>query len=299
MALISSPAFAQAPAGLATPTGHEVNASLGSYTYVEPAPLRISIHGPKIGVEYTGTWSLSERQRWFAQANVRGTTGHATYDGWCSPFQITPNSASPNGYALGVGDASPCSESGDADWYVEGRGLVGKDFAGQHLGWSPYAGVGVRHLSNGTTGIPGYRTDEYLYVPLGVTARTRVASHGALSFTLEYDPLLRGWQKTRNSALGGGDVPATPTAPGFTLNGLSDMSFAQHGGWALRASGKYQVTRQWSVEPYYVHWNVNDSPVNYGTATFTVNGVTAQQQFGAYEPHNLTNEFGVKVGFRF
>jgi hypothetical protein len=53
------------------------------------------------------------------------------------------------------------------------------------------------------------------------------------------------------------------------------------------------------VEPYFVHWNVSDSTVNYATATFTVNNVTAQQQLGFYEPWNVTNEFGVKLGFRF
>ena len=114
----------------------------------------------------------------------------------------------------------------------------------------------------------------------------------------EYDRLIHGWQKTRNSALGGGDVPATTTAPGFTIVALA-ISFAQHGGWALRTSAKYQVTRNWSVEPYFVHWNVSASPVNYETATFTVNNVTAQEQLGAYEPLNTTNEFGVKLGFHF
>jgi hypothetical protein len=302
MALVSSPVCAQtsgAAPGLATPAGHEVNGSVGSYTYVEPAPLRISIHGAKIGGEYTGTLLLDQRRHWFAQANLRGTAGSVTYDGWCRPFLITPNSASPNGWQLGLGDASPCSESGDKDWYVEARGLVGKDFVGEHVAVSPWAGVGFRHLSNGTGGIPGFRTDDYLYVPLGITVRAAAGSHGVLSFTLEYDPLLHGWQNTRDSQLGGGDVPATPTAPAFTINGFTDIAFAQHGGWALRASAKYQMTRQWSVEPYYIHWNVNDSTVSYETATFTVNGVAAHQQFGAYEPHNLTNEFGVKLGFRF
>jgi hypothetical protein len=41
-------------------------------------------------------------------------------------FLITPGKTSPNGYALGIGDPSPCSESGDKDWYGEGRALVGK-----------------------------------------------------------------------------------------------------------------------------------------------------------------------------
>jgi hypothetical protein len=39
--------------------------------------------------------------------------------------------------------------------------------------------------------------------------------------------------------------------------------------------------------------------VNDQTATFTVNHVTAQEQLGAYEPSNVTNEFGVKFGFHF
>ena len=97
----------------------------------------------------------------------------------------------------------------------------------------------------------------------------------------------------------GGDVPATPIAPAFTIDGFTDVSFVQHQGWALRASAKYQVTRHWSVEPAYIHWSVSASPVNDETATFTVNNVTAREQLGAYEPFNTTNEFGVKLGFHF
>jgi hypothetical protein len=302
MALIPSEAFAQTAAvdaSLATPTGHEMNITLGSYTYIEPGALRISMHATKVGGEYTGALLLNKRQRWFAQADVRGTIGNVTYAGWCLPWLITPNGASPNGYALDLGDASACGETGDRDWYVEARALIGRDFIGQKWGWSPYTGLGVRHLSNGATGTAGFRTDNYLYPPFGVTAHTKVASHSALSFNLEYDRLIRGWQKTRNSKLGGGDIPPTMTAPGFTINGITDISFAQHGGWALRASAKYQVTQRWSVQPYYVHWSVSASPVNYQTATFTVSNVTAHERLGAYEPFNATKEFGVKLGFHF
>ena len=302
IALISSRVFAQTPGSdgsLTTPTGHEVNVSAGSYTYVEPGATRISIHGAKFGGEYTATLSLNERQHWFAQTDVRGNIGRATYDGFCSPWLITPDSTSPNGYALDLGDPSPCTESGDADWYLEARGVVGRDVVGQRWAWSPFTGLGLRHLSNGTTGIAGFRTDDYLYVPLGVTARTSVASHRVLSATLEYDRLLHGWQKTRDSALGGGQVPATTTAPTFTIEGFTDISFAQSAGWALRASATCQVTKQWSVTPYYVRWHVSASPVNQETATFTVNSVRAKEQLGAYEPLNMTNEFGVKLGLHF
>src|SRR5262249_40932502 len=34
------------------------------------------------------------------RTDARVLLGDATYDGWCSPFLITPNSRSPNGYAL-------------------------------------------------------------------------------------------------------------------------------------------------------------------------------------------------------
>ena len=294
-----SPAAAPADASLATPVGHDVNFDVGGYDYVEPGDTSISIHGLKFGGGYTGTMSLNAGQHWFLQTNARGLVGKTTYDGWCSPFLIRPDSTSPNGYALDIGDPSPCSESGDKDWYVEGRALVGKDFIGRNWGWSPNVGLGIRHLSNGTTGVAGYRTDDYLYLPIGITARTTVASHNALSFNVEYDHLLHGWQKTRDSQLGGGDVPATPTAPAFTIEGFSDISFDQHSGWALRASAKYQFTRQWWVEPQYIHWNVSASPVNYETATFTVNRITAQEQFGAYEPLNTTNEFTVRLGLHF
>jgi len=297
--LMSSQAFAQGDDSLATPTGHEVNGSVAGYTYSEPGDQSISIHGVKVGGEYTATLPISTRRHWYAQANVRGSYGNVTYTGWCSPFLITPNNASPNGYALGFGEASPCSETGDQDWYLEARGLVGKDVIGRTWAWSPYSGLGVRHLSNGTTGAPGYRTDEYLYVPVGVTARTRVASHGTLSVNLELDGLIHGWQTTRGSKLGGGDVPATPTAPAFTIEGFSDVSFSQPGGWAFRGSAKYQITRRWSVEPYYLHWSVDASQPNDQTATFTVNGVTAHQRIGFYEPFNTTDEFGVKWGVRF
>ena len=310
--LIASDAFAQTPdpippsapstaaveTSLATPTGHDVSVAIASYTYREPGAQSISIQGAKFVGEYSGTLSLNERQHWFANAQLRGTFGNAAYDGWCSPFVITPSSASPNGYELDVGDASPCTETGDKDWYVEARGLAGKDLIGQRWAWSPYSGLGLRHLSNGTSGIAGYRTDDYLYLPVGTTARRSVAS-GALSFNLEFDLLLHGWQKTRDSELGGGDVPATTTAPAFTVDGFTDIAFSQSGGWALRASAKYPVTRRWSLEPYYVRWNVSASPVNYETATFTVNNVTALEQLGAYEPVNTTNEFGVRLGFHF
>jgi hypothetical protein len=297
VAFISFPVFAQTSPS--TPTGHEVNFAVSGYDYVEPGDTSISIHGAKFGGGYTGALPLNASRHWFLHAQAQGLYGSTAYDGWCSPFQIRPNSNSPNGYALGLGERSACSQSGDRDWYVEGRALVARDFMGRKWGWSPAVGLGIRHLSNGINGIAGYRTDDYLYVPVGITARTSVASRRALSFHVEYDYLLHGWQNTHDSKRGGGDVPATPVAPAFSVDGFSDISFDQHSGWALRAGAKYEITSRWSVAPEYIHWNVGASTVNYETATFTVNGITARQQLGFYEPLNTTDEFVVKLGFRF
>ena len=90
--LIASNAFAQTDAGLATPTGHEVNAAVGSYTYTEPGAQGISIHGVKAGGEYMATLSLSRSRHWFGQADVRGVVGDVNYTGWCSPFLISGRS---------------------------------------------------------------------------------------------------------------------------------------------------------------------------------------------------------------
>ncbi len=298
----SRAAAAASDFSLATPAGVVLSAGLGGYTYREPGGAHaISIHGPKFVGGFTGTAALSQRQHWFIQFDLRGVVGNTTYDGWCSPFVLKPNSASPNGYEVDIdtASASRCSESGDRDWYFEARGLAGKDFIGRGFALSAYGGIGLRYLSNGTTGTPGYRIDKYLYVPLGLIARTRAGSYRTLAFTLEYDRLLHGWQNTRGSLLGGGTVPATSTAPAFTINGFSDVAFSQSSGWAVRASASFQMTRRWSLELYYLYWRIQDSQVNTQTITLTVNNITARETLGFFEPFNTTREIGVKLGLRF
>lgn len=296
--VLAQTAGVEAASSTKTTTRHEVAGGLSGYNYVEPGDLTISIHGVKFSGEYAGTFLLDQRKRWFVRANVRGSFGSTSYDGWCAPWQIAPESASPNGYRLDLGEFSECSETGNGDRYVESRAVTGKDLAGGRWTWSPEAGVGVRHLSNSLASVSGYRTQAYLYVPLGVTARTAVGSRGVLSLNFEYDQMIRGWQNTHQSRLGGGNVPATATAPAWTLDGFTDVAFDQRRGSAVRASAKYEVNRRWSVEPYWIYWNVGDSSPDVTIATFTVNGITVQEQLGFYEPRNTTNEAGVKFGFR-
>ena len=297
--LLAQTPGSQADVAPTTPAGHELNVSLGGYNYVEPGDTRISIHGIKLGGEYTGTFLLNERRHWFAQANVRGNIGKTDYDGFCAPWFITPDRNSPNGYFLDLGEYSPCEDDDNQDWYVEGRALIGKDFVRHEWTFSPHGGIGLRHLSNALDDINGFRTDNYLYVPVGLTARTAVGAEGALSFSFEYDQLLRGRQKTIDSALGGGVVPATPIAPAFSIDAFDDIEFEQHKGFGIRGSAKYEFNRHWSVQPYWIYWGVADSTVSPASVTFTVRGVTAVEQFTAVEPENWTNEFGIKLGVRF
>lgn len=306
MALASSAAIAQTrtppdAGALTTRLGHVLNVSVHHYDYTEPLgdQIDVKIHGPKFGGEYLGTFALNQRHHVFGQFSARGTGAIAAYDGSCRPWQIVPSSASPNGYRLTLGTASPCSETGDADWYAEGRFLVGKDFVSRSVGIAPFVGVGFRHLSNGTTGNFNFRTEEYLYIPVGATVRTKAGANHVLGLTMEYDRLARGWNKTRESLLQGGTVPATSTTPAFSIGDFRDLSFTQHTGWGLRASASYEINRSWSIAPYYIRWHVSDSPVVDGSVAYTVNAITARQTFGYYEPLNFTNEYGVKVGLHF
>lgn len=88
---------------------------------------------------------------------------------------------------------------------------------------------------------------------------------------------------------------AAQTPTGQDVN----ASISATSGWALRASATYQVARHWSMEPYFLRWHVSASPVSDETVSFTVKRVTAEQQLGAYEPLNVTREFGVKLGVHF
>ena len=228
-----------------------------------------------------------------------GHLGNAAYDGWCSPFLITPSGASPNGYELDVGNASPCSETGDKDWYLEARALAGKDLIGQRWAWSPYTGLGLRHLSNGTSGIPGYRTDDYLYLPVGMTARTQ----RGFAWGAELQPGIRSPDPrlAKDARFGFGWRRCSSDDDGACVHGRWLYGYLVLSVWRMGTACKCEISGDQALVAGAVHvrWNVSSSPVNYETATFTVNNVTAREQLGAYEPFNVTNEFGVRLGFHF
>ena len=264
IALIASQAFAQTPdsmppstrstagveASLATPTGHEVNVGVGGYNYrrarryehFDPRrQVRRRIYGHDVTQQAPALVSPGRcaGPRW--QHHVR----------WLV-FALPDHARQHVAKWLRAG----CWRS-VAVQRERRQGLVSWKAApssarissADKWGWSPDIGLGIRHLSNGTTGVAGYRTDDYLYLPVGITARTSVASHNALSFNLEYDPCCMAGKRpaTRNWAVGmfqrHRQRPRSRSMDFPISRSLSTR------GWALRASAKYPVTRHWSVEP--------------------------------------------------
>jgi hypothetical protein len=188
---------------------------------------------------------------------------------------------------------------GNADWYVEGRALMGKDVTVAPGPISPFTGAASAISQMARPAISNYRTQGYLYVPLGAPCAQPRPQAACWVSPVEYDHLLRGWNTTRDSLLGGGIVPATSTTPQFSIGDFTDHSFKQDRGWALRASASYPLSRSWSIEPYYVRWRVSDSSVSAGSVALTVNAITVRQTLNAYEPRNVTKEFGMKIGWHF
>ena len=298
---------------LKTKTGGELAIGVSSYGYRElsstaPAAELMALRGMKIGLEYTQTIALGRGLGWFGAVNVRGTYGDTRYStpqGFNINLSNDPTSAS--GYSGILTPAAGFSKPGIADWYVEGRAMIGKDLVGRAVVASPYAGIGFRHLSNGKSNFSafdsaGFRKQDYLYLPVGVTLKTgRFLSRwlSSTEFNVEGDLLLRGWQKTANSRLPAFTAPAAANSPAFSFFGANDLGFEQRQGYAVRVSAKLRLDRHWSVEPFFLHWGIARSSTDFGTFRYAINDQPAQVTIPFVEPRNHTDEFGLKIGFRF
>jgi hypothetical protein len=240
---------------LQTQTGNNISLSLSSYQYQEPG--LVSLKGSKIGLDILAT------QAWQSGLFIRGDLRYA--------FGAVDYNSNGTG-----------SASGEPDWYIETRGLVGKDWWVKGMVLSPYTGLGYRFLFNDgrgvtSTGASGYRRESnYFYIPLGISDRLRITEQSNLETQLEYDYLMSGRQITR----------LTDTGLGF-----SNVTNNQHTGYGLKLSVMYQKNN-WAIGNYLHYWNIgqSDSTILYRNGTF----------YGtAWEPKNNTVEFGIKVLQRF
>lgn len=249
--------------GLKTQTGKDIGLSLSTYQYQEPGIM--SLQGMKMGLDLHAVKVLEERGKLILRGDLRFAFGSVDYT------------------STGTGSAS-----GNPDWYIEARGLVGKDWAIKDAVISPYAGLGYRYLFHDGRGITsagygGYRRESnYFYFPLGVIHRRALNDQARLESTLEYDTLLFGKQISSLSDVGGG---------------YSDATNNQSSGYGLRLSVLYQESN-WSIGPYVYYWNIGQSDIvpaiRNGSQVYK-NGIP----MGWIEPNNNTVEFGLKASQQF
>ncbi len=258
---------------LATLPGFEIGGTVGYYRYQEffehDQPYMHET-GAKLGVLGTGTY-------------VFGNSIFVTSD---NRIAYSWNNYTGSGTRNGV-----------PDYLFDLRALIGRDFdLGEApiletgLALSPYTGLGYRNLLNDLRGTSspaffrGYRRDsQYLYLPVGATARIGAGKIGRLAATVEYDQLVEGWQTNDFN-----DVQSGQGTPGND----------QFRGFGFRSRLDYEED-DWSIGPYFIYWNVNQSEqtvvpheAGFGPFEFTYVDILI-------EPHNQTIESGIELRYRF
>ncbi len=249
---ISCAALAQtatAPNPLATRPGWELGAQAAHYKYLEPDFAKLS--GNRVGIVAVGTAVSAAGV--FSRFDFRESYGRLKYEG------------------SGTKDRVP-------DWILEARVVAGLDWVGGSVSLSPYLGLGYRYLYNDlrgytSSGAGGYRRESnYIYAPVGLTARFHVGDRWILAPTFEADVFTRGRQASKLS----------DTGPG-----VMDATNEQKGGRGHRASLMLE-------KGFWTHyWHIEDSDLQCITAV--VNGVCLAGQ----EPANYTRESGLELRYRF
>jgi len=256
LVLANTPAPAHAQSmSLLTSSGGELGIQISKYKYDEEVngSFFMSTEGDKLGL--TGSFTIAFDGNWYISGDGRYASGLVNYTG------------------SGTKGSNP-------DVLTELRVVAGQDFDfGDYL-LSPYAGFGVRSLSNDlrgytSTGAAGYRRESsYTYLPLGLTHRLLWGAQSRISTSLEYDHFVGGQQTSYTTDVGA----------------VNNLKNSQKKGFGARVNMAYE-TGEWSAGFFYNYWNIQDSDVS----SFTTPPVV----FAAIEPHNTTREFGIQFRYRF
>ncbi|MGE4352095.1 MAG: autotransporter outer membrane beta-barrel domain-containing protein [Bdellovibrionales bacterium] len=230
----------------------------GSIYHYHEKDLGVKLDGEQFGFHLIGSLALGSQ--WFTKMDGRASGGVVEYEG------------------SGKSETNP-------NYEAEVRWTLGRDFVKDRFVISPYVGVGYRYLHSDVRGVTsvnahGYQRDNHMvFVPIGVQPKMQFASGDRVSLTLEYDPMISGWQHSYLS-----DVYA----------GYPDLMNRQTAGYGLRGDLMYEKAK-WSFGPYVNYWNINQSDEkcktgNDGVYAYTICGV---------EPHNHTLEYGIQLRYRF
>jgi len=240
---------------LLTRPGWELGGQAAHYWYEEPDFAKLS--GNRVGIVVARTFT--DASGFFSRIDLRGSYGRLKYESAVS----------------GTQDGVP-------DWILEARAVAGWDWVGGSVSLSPYLGLGYRYLyddSRGysTTGAIGYRRySNYLYAPVGLTARYHLGDGWVLTPTLEADVFLQGTQVSKLSD---------------TDLGYIDVTNDQKKGRGHRASLMLEKDR-WALGAWWHYWHIEDSDIQFAGV---VNGVPR----AALEPANYTRESGLESRYQF
>jgi len=238
---------------LATRPGWELGGQIAHYRYLEPDFAKLS--GNRAGIVVTGTAVSTAGV--FSRFDFRESYGRLKYEG------------------SGTKDGVP-------DWILEARVVAGLDWVGHSVSLSPYLGLGYRYLYNDlrgytSTGGGGYRRESnYIYAPVGFTARFHLGDRWILAPTLETEIFTRGRQASKLSDTGLGYI---------------DVTNEQKKGRGHRTSLMLERNR-WSIGAWTHYWHIEDSDVQFA-------GVVGGIPRGGLEPANYTRESGLELRYRF
>jgi len=232
---------------LATRPGLELGVQAAYYRYEQPDIMTLS--GPRGGI--VGAYTFTDAHRLFSRIDVRDSYGRLKYESGTATQDKIP------------------------DNIFEVRAVGGADFfLGRSFSLSPYAGLGYRYLYDDLRGPVGYRYESnYVYAPLGLTARVHLGAGLVLAPTIEADVFLGGRQKTRYSDTG--------------LAGVHDVINSQDSGHGYRGSLMLEKDR-WAFGAWMHYWLIEDSDVQ-----------SAGGGLAGFVPKNWTREGGLEIRYRF
>ena len=230
---------------------------MGHYVaYEEPGLMKE--HGPLYGVAAAYRGAVTNSRFW--QLDFEYLTGDKlTYDGSLQDAARTPVTAPTH----------------DRIWSF--RGLFGWITEREVLTYSPFVGIALRDLNDKVQHPGGYEREiTYLYLPAGLEIGNDLGNGWSWKITGELDLLLSGTVVSHLS-----DVNSS--APDITNR--QDSGFGYRAMFSLVYGGESFGVR---IQPYYQHWDVDDSDFVMLTATSYL-----------YEPKNNTKMIGLQVGADF
>jgi hypothetical protein len=239
----------------------EIGVTISSYSYNEPS-VSVTITATNFGLVYAKTKTIGGNE--FILSEIQYVNGSDNYSG--SGTATVPK------------------------YYYDFKVGYGQSFSIDDYVLAPYIGVGYRYLDENGSGLTSTsailyeRQSTYVYIPVGVKRRDKLANGARLETTIEYDWLLYGTQMSGLSA-----------ANNYGYSYYPDVTNKQNSGYGLRLSAMYKDSQNWSYGPYWNYWSISDS----NTATILYKKSSTYYSATLYEPANTTIEYGFKVMYKF